>query len=653
MILSTILYSKPQLQIRMTIEEIYRNEDVSIRSYRVCKYNNLNSVKDLKEYYFKHKSFDKLRNCGRKSNEELIEICNKYQGEHFENGQTEIKKENLLKAIISELTRVQREVINSFILVNTNSLSVRSKNAITLHLNGNLKIKNFAQKILLSEKFNVNNIKNVGAKCVPELEIYFSIIKEFLIEVSQSNDEKHLISLKNNFLIQRTFSISKIPIEVLESESIFLLTDFLLNSNALFDNTQTVIVKKAFKIYQKQKELTLDEIADEVKLTRERVRQIRVMCLDELFEKLSFIQNFNDDLFQKYNIDTNSEQIEINQDLIDVINITNLTFFSREFITFIFYVYLSDRFTLIGFIEDVIQPKYFNVRKRHNWNNFFLIKKEIVKEIDFNALANDIDNRISDKIVESYSFNFKSYLSRFLINNNIDVLNSAIPIAENIINEEFEMNLDLNENINFKRNTHKQVPEYIIEALENLNKPSKLSEIYEWICIQYPEATKSEEALRGSCQRSNEIIYFGRSSTFGLKKWENTRNDIKGGTIKDIVTELLENSNTPIHITEILEEVHKYRAKTNERNIITNLKLDPNKSFIIFNQKFIGLSNKVNDYDLIKYEKLPIQLGKIIKGKLKKNTLNDINQMSNFLNKNYDLTLKETKNILTSLNINL
>ena len=42
----------------------------------------------------------------------------------------------------------------------------------------------------------MNLVKNVGSKCVPELEIYFSIIKEFLIEVSQSNDEKHLISLK-------------------------------------------------------------------------------------------------------------------------------------------------------------------------------------------------------------------------------------------------------------------------------------------------------------------------------------------------------------------------------------------------------------------------------------------------------------------------
>ncbi len=463
----------------MTIDEIYKKEEISVRSYHVCKYNNLNSVKDLKEYYYKRKSFDNLRNCGRKSNEELIEICNKYQGEFLENIDTEFKKENPLKTIISQLTRVQREVINSFILVNTNSLSVRSKNAISLHLKKNLKVKNFTEKILLSNNFNAKNIHNIGAKCVPEIEIYISIIKDFLIEVSQSNDEKYLISLKNNFLIQRTYSISKIPSEILESESIFLLTDFLLNNNALFDKTQTIIVKKAFKIFKDQKELTLDDIANEVNLTRERVRQIRKICLDDLFSKLLFIQNFNDDLFQKYNIDINSNQIEINSNVVDIINTTNKTNLSREFITYILFAYLCEDFTLIGNIEDVIQPKYFNARNRHNWTNFYLVKKELVTEIDFNALANDIGSRISDRIEESYTFSFKSYLSKFLINNNIEILDLAFPIAEKIVNDEFELYLDLDENLIFKRNTVKQAYEYSYEALEQLGKPSKVKVIFE------------------------------------------------------------------------------------------------------------------------------------------------------------------------------
>ena len=51
--------------------------------------------------------------------------------------------------------------------------------------------------------------------------------------------------LKNNFLIQRTFSISKIPIEILHSESIFQLTDFLLRNNAFFNENQNLIIQKS------------------------------------------------------------------------------------------------------------------------------------------------------------------------------------------------------------------------------------------------------------------------------------------------------------------------------------------------------------------------------------------------------------------------
>ena len=91
-----------------------------------------------------------------------------------------------------------------------------------------------------------------------------------------------------------------------------------------------------------------------------------------------------------------------------MISKSNKTNLSREFITYILFAYLFDSFSLIGNIEDVLQPKYFNARNRHNWNNFYLIEKEINTEIDFNSLANDIDSRISDRIEESYSFNFKS-----------------------------------------------------------------------------------------------------------------------------------------------------------------------------------------------------------------------------------------------------
>lgn len=672
----------------MTIDEIYKNEKISIRSYHVCKYNELNSISDLKKYYYKNKSFEKLRNCGSKSNEELIEICYKYDNgqiptsifrskslisnlkydqigainrfiwkctealsvrsknsirkylkgdlsllnfaenilflegfnvRHLKNignksipelehyissvekhvlkcsGLKDIKtldKENSPKDIVSNLTRVQRDVINSFIFVNTNSLSVRSKNAIYLHLNNNLKVKNFTEKVLLSETFNVQNIKNVGAKCIPEIEVYISIIEDFIFEVRQTRDENYLIALKNKFLIQQTFDIPFVPNEILESESIFQLTEFLLDQNAFFDENQTVIVKRALKLFNSQKEFTLDEIAEQVDLSRERVRQIRKLCLEELFSKLLFISNFNDDLFQKYSIDVESMYIEINTDILDKINQSNNTNFSREFITCILSAYLKDYFSLVGNYEDVLQPKYFNSRNRHNWNNFYLVEKELSLEFDFTSFTNDISNRVSDRIEESYSFNFKSYLSKFLSNNNIDFLDLLFPICEKIINEEFEIYLSLEENINFKRNTTRQVHEYAFEALEHIGKPSKVKCIFEKVIELHPNYDTDEAKIRVSMKRKNGFVPIGRKSVFGLKKWESELHNFKGGTIRDIVEEYLMQFAVPKHISDITEHVLKYRPKSNQYSILQNLKLDESGLYIFFKGSHIGLTTK-------------------------------------------------------------
>ena len=62
----------------MTLEEINRKESLSIRTYNICKYNNLNTLEDILKYYKTHRSFKGLRNCGTKTDEELKYICKKY-----------------------------------------------------------------------------------------------------------------------------------------------------------------------------------------------------------------------------------------------------------------------------------------------------------------------------------------------------------------------------------------------------------------------------------------------------------------------------------------------------------------------------------------------------------------------------------------------
>lgn len=573
----------------MTIEELYFKEDLSTRSLNLCINNGILTLTDLVSYYHNNaKSFKTLKNCGERSNEELTSICIQYSKKKISNNDHILVEEEMLQ----NLTRTQREVINSFIFTNTNSLSARSKNAISQFLDYNFSVRNFAEKILLDNHFNVAHIDNVGQKSIPEIEIYISIVNDFIIDVSESNDEKQLITLKNTFLIQRTFSISKIPTEILQSESIFQLTDFLLKNNALFNENQNLIIRKSLKIYQNEKQQSLDEIALENNLSKERVRQIRKDCVNELFEKLSFIRNFNDDLFQNYGIDLSSNLIEIKENLVDKINLLNKTKFSKEFASYILAVYLSSNFLVIGNIEDVLQTNSFSSKNRHNWNNFYIVNREL-SSVDFVSFANDIHERLNERIEETYSFNFKSYLSRFINDLDIETIELIFSAAEKIINDEFSLYLDLDDNIVFKRNTVKQVYEYAVDALRLLNKPSKVEEIYHIINQLDNSITKSADALRGSLRKKNNgIIYFGRESTYGLETWELERNNIRGGTIKDIAREYLLQFETPIHIEDITSYVLNYRENTNEKSIYYNMKIDPQKSFIFFEGRLIGLKEK-------------------------------------------------------------
>lgn len=593
----------------MTIEEIYTTEDISARSFNVCNDNNLRYLSEILNHYREYRTFENLRNCGKKSNEELITLCLKHID--YDNNQIVVtsKPQNELLLTINNFTITQREIVNSFIEINLNNLSKRSKNSISSFLNGNLKIQNISNKILTNERFNYQNIRNAGDKSITELKNFIESIIEIIKKVSEVDNENELVVLRNRIFIEKTFSITSIPNEIIESQSIFSLVEFLINKNSFFDKNENIIFQKVIKIYDNQPDVTLDDVAEEINISRERVRQIRKTILENLFTNLQFVKNIEDNLYQKYGIDENQLIIYIDDDLSKKINETNRTNFSIEFNTFLIYTYMSNKFNLVGEIEDVLLPRYFNSRDRHNWDNLYLVKNQLTNKFDFKNFVDDVDKRINFRTEKAYSFHFKSYLNNFIKTEDNSLISIIFPVAEKIINQEFDIIIDLDDNIVFKRNTIKQVPEYAIEALESLGVPSKIEEIYKFIEEDNPEITKSKEALRGSLQRTPEIIYFGRSSTYGLKKWEIEKEGIRGGTIKDIILEYLQSKNEPIHILELLKEVHKYREKTNARSIITNLKLDPQNQFIIFNQSFIGLSLKTYNSNLTS---LPKFLGKTI-----------------------------------------
>lgn len=573
----------------MTLNQILEKKFLSVRAYNVCGNNDLYNLNLILDYFSKNSSFKNLRNCGDGTNEELIEFCKT----HLESSETTDKKEGQFSfaELTSKLTRKQREVINSFIFINTSSLSNRSQNAVKSHLQNNLKIKNFSRRIL-DANLDVNNMKNVGKKSVPEIEMYITIVRDFLDEITKIENDKQLTILRNQFLIQKTFGIKQIPKEILESESIFQLTNFFLEKNAFFDSKETFILKKSLNVYENTEEITLDKIAELIDLSRERVRQLRKYCLEQFSTNFNFLKNFNDDLYSNYGIEENSSFIFVDDELKKRINKVNATGFSKSFLTYILYIYRSDEYSLIGNIEDVLQTNYFNRRNRHNWRSFYLVEKKISKSFNFENFLDDISSRNEERITESYTFNFKSYLSKFLTNYQIEMLDEIMTIAEKIIFNELNIIIDLEDNITFKRNTSKLAYEYAYEALEHLGKPSKVKDIVIELNHLHPNYETDEPKIRASMKRKHGFVPVGRKSLFGLKKWEKEFDNFKGGTIRSITQEFLLGFNEPQHKKEIAKHVKQYRPKTNANNIYTNLYMDESKTFIFFEKYFIGLTSK-------------------------------------------------------------
>jgi hypothetical protein len=233
----------------------------------------------------------------------------------------------------------------------------------------------------------------------------------------------------------------------------------------------------------------------------------------------------------------------------------------------------------------------------------FLITNDIMSLFDFKAFANSLESKLQEKRSDDEFLNFEGYIFPFVYNFSSERFDRIRKVAETIVENGYNLSISFDGNIVFPKNTNKNLPELLFEVLQRLGKPSHLNEILFELQILYPERQFNEGSVRSNILRVPDVICFGRSSTYGLKQWEEEKG-IRGGTIREIVEEFLQKFDEPKHILAIEEYVLKFRD-TNEKNIITNLKLDTDGRFVIFPGSIIGLSYK--DYDLTKvqFKKLP------------------------------------------------
>jgi hypothetical protein len=159
---------------------------------------------------------------------------------------------------------------------------------------------------------------------------------------------------------------------------------------------------------------------------------------------------------------------------------------------------------------------------------------------------------------------------------------------------EVEYNFKWKRNILYiNRNTPKAKHEILIDILEENQAPMHINEIFSKLKIVDPMLFPNIISIRSIVIKHNEFITFGRSSTYGLRIWQEKKDDLMGGTIRSIAEAFLSTSAEPIHIDKLVEHILRYRG-TNTKSVISNLKAinKAESPFIFFKNGFIGLKRK-------------------------------------------------------------
>lgn len=585
----------------MLLETLWRNGELSNRAYNVCRRKKIPTVDSLHQFYSQNGGFKKLENCGAKTEKELIKLLKALSVVKNPSNIRELKDKDL----INSLNRTQREIINIFLSLSINSISNRSRNSIKEYVTGKiyseeLTIANFGDKILYNNDFHIEKLTNIGNKSIPEVQGFLKKTRQFVDEISLTQNEKELNILRNKYLLEKMFGLKEIPRDILETHEYLPLIQYIIKSNVLYKNqTLNYVLKEGFEVFKNMEVKSMEEMANQLNLSSERVRQLKRKCSDTIQKKFNFLKNSSFDMNSEFG--TTGEGIFVRIDS-NNINAKSKTDFSNNFLLLLFYWYSQEDYELIGDFEEVLSKKGFVHRNKHNWKNLYLIKKSHSSLLDFELMLNDVHNRLNNRIEETYNLNLKSYVHRFNENLSINSIVEILPFVEYLLTSETEVLIDVDDNIVFRRNTLRKNSEYAFEMLEEYGKPAKLEKIQALINEQYPDIWINIDSLRSSLLREDLFVSIGRKSTYGLKKWEVEKENFKGGTIRSISEEYLEKLENPAHISSITEEVLKYRPKTNSKSILHNLKLDESKTFIFFQNSYVGLKRK-NYGDKIKVSK--------------------------------------------------
>lgn len=480
--------------------------------------------------------------------ETKLSYCLSLVNEHYHNAKVELVlsriSEPLIEVLSNEFERIKKQ------------LSTRAQNVLDREQINAKTIIQFCNTLV-----DYRNIRYCGKQTASDIIDAYSSFYAFLIQLAKSSPEKCeelIIRTKYQFLNdEEAEEIIHFYEECGQLPFFKLVYLYFIKSN----DRQDVIYDRAKGITKSLQELT--DIASDYSLSRERIRQIvsnysPSSILNGIMTLLSsqsypFLNKDYIDPAQVYPIISGTEFFQPNE-------------FSED--------------ALVGILSLSKELKSLFLEEKT-----LIISAETYNSFDFGASIKDMSNTLLSKTTEDVTLPLNIFINNYILNDYFDY-QKVENIVAYIVKNMFEVDVDQNKNILLKRNAI-DVEDEFFKILENIGTPLSFDELCSRLLDLHPTISYAPGTLRSFLFNSDRITAIGKTSTYILKKW-----NISHLTIRGLIRQILEESDNPLSLDDIVDFLAIKGRKTNRNSVNSNIMLDDKCDFVKFEGGLIGIESK-------------------------------------------------------------
>lgn len=480
--------------------------------------------------------------------ESKLSNCLGLVNEHFNNAKAEL--------LLSRLPMPLIEVLNNEYEHIKGQLSTRARNVLEREQINAKTIIQFCNGLR-----DYRNIRYCGKQTASDIIVAYSSFYKFLNQLANSSPEKCneiIIRAKYQFLDhEEAKDIIHFYKEYGYLPYFKLVYLYFIKSNDRYD----IIYDRANGITKSPQ--TLTDIASDFSLSRERVRQI--VSHYSPSSVLKAIMTLLDSQFYPF----------LNKDFIDPTEVYPIVS-DVEFAH-------SHKFSEYAFVGILSLSK--GLKPLICGDKTLIISTSLFESFDFGLSIKDMSNTILSKTTEDVILPISIFINNYILSNTFDYQKIENIIAY-IVRYMFGIDIDSNKNILLKRNAI-DVEDEFYKILEDIGMPLSFDELCSRLLDLNPAISYASGTLKSFLFNSDRITAIGKTSTYTLKKW-----NISHLTIRGLIHQILEESDTPLSLDDIVEFLAIKGRKTNRNSVNSNIMLDDKYGFIKFEGGLIGIESK-------------------------------------------------------------